>query len=116
DAGVPPSLDVSGSRNVATADMQFPAPQRFDDGDVVWAGYKGPVTFAVSFTLADRAAPTAVDAKVFLGICETICVPLQANLHVDPSSDPDNPDDAGTVQAAFDALPGPEQPDFGVTL
>src|SRR5262249_41497800 len=56
------------------------------------------------------------DAKVFLGICETICVPVQATLHVDAASDPDNADDAATVQAAFDSLPGPEQPDFGVTL
>src|SRR5262245_43732610 len=30
DAGVPPSLDVSGSRNVSTAELQFPAPHRFD--------------------------------------------------------------------------------------
>ena len=116
DAGVPPSLDVSGSRNVASAEMQFPAPHRFDEGNAKWAGYKGPVTFAVNFTLADRAAPAAVDAKVFLGICETICVPLQASLHVDAASDPDNSDDAATVQSAFDSLPGPEQPDFGVTL
>jgi DsbC/DsbD-like thiol-disulfide interchange protein len=116
DAGVPPSLDVSGSRNVATAGMQFPAPHRFDDGYAKWAGYKGPVTFAVNLTLADRTAPAVVDAKVFLGICETICVPLQASLHVDAASDPDNPEDAATVQAAFDSLPGPEQPDFGVTL
>jgi DsbC/DsbD-like thiol-disulfide interchange protein len=115
DAGVPPSLDVSGSRNVATAEMQLPAPHRFDDG-AKWVGYKGPVTFAVNFTLADRTAPATVDAKVFLGICETICVPLQASLHVDAASDPDNADDAATVQAAFDSLPGPEQPDFGVTL
>src|SRR5262245_22671608 len=111
DAGVPPSLDVTGNRNIAMAEMQFPAPQRFDDGNAIWAGYKGPVTFAVNFTLADRAAPTTVDAKVFLGICETICVPLQASLHVDTASDPDNADDAATVQAAFDSLPGPEQPD-----
>jgi DsbC/DsbD-like thiol-disulfide interchange protein len=116
DAGVPPSLDVSGSRNVATAEMQFPAPHRFDDGYAKWAGYKGPVTFAVNFKLADRSGPTAIDAKVFLGICQTICVPLQARLHVDAASDPDNADDAATVQAAFDSLPGPEQPDFGVTL
>ena len=63
-----------------------------------------------------NSAPATVDAKVFLGICETICVPLQANLHVDTASDADNADDAATVQAAFDALPGPEQPDFGVTV
>ncbi len=53
---------------------------------------------------------------MFLGICETICIPVQATFTVDPASDPDNADDAAVVKAALDALPGPEQPDFGVTL
>ena len=116
DAGVPPSLDVSASRNVAAADIAFPAPERFDDGFAKWAGYKEPVTFAVRFRLSDPKAPAEIDARIFLGVCETICVPLQAELSLDASADADNPDDAAIVQAAFDALPGPEQPDFGVTL
>jgi len=116
DAGVPPSLDVSASRNVTSADMSFPAPRRFDDGFSRWAGYGEPVSFPVAFTLADPKQPAAVEAKLFLGVCETICVPVQATLQLDTASDPDNPDDAALVKAAFDALPGPEQPDFGVTL
>jgi DsbC/DsbD-like thiol-disulfide interchange protein len=116
DAGVPPSLDVSASRSVAAADMAFPAPERFEDGFAKWAGYKEPVAFALTFRLTDPKTPPAIDAKVFLGVCETICVPLQAELRVDASIDPDNADDAAVVQAAFDALPGPEQPDFGVTM
>src|SRR5262249_40519998 len=53
DAGVPPSIDVSPSQNIASADMSFPAPHRFDDGFAVWAGYNEPVTFPVTFTLSD---------------------------------------------------------------
>ena len=116
DAGVPPTLDVSASSNIASAELSFPAPQRFDDGFAIWAGYKEPVSFPVAFTLADPKQPAAIEAKVFLGICETICVPVQATFSLDPASDPDNADDAAIVQAALDALPGPEQPDFGVTL
>jgi DsbC/DsbD-like thiol-disulfide interchange protein len=70
----------------------------------------------VAFTLTDPKQPAAIEAKVFLGICETICVPVQATFSLDPASDPDNADDAAIVQAALDALPGPEQPDFGATL
>jgi DsbC/DsbD-like thiol-disulfide interchange protein len=115
DAGVPPTLDASASRNVAAADMSFPAPRHFNDGFAEWAGYDEPVTFPVTFTLGDPTQPAAVEAAVFLGICETICVPVQATLKLDTSSDPDNADDAETVQAAFEALPGPARPDFGVT-
>lgn len=116
DAGVPPSIDVSASSNVVSAEMSFPAPRRFDDGFSVWAGYEEPVRFPVAFMLSDPGAPAAIQASVFLGICETICVPVQATLSLDTAGDPDNADDAALVQAAVDALPGPEQPDFGVTL
>jgi DsbC/DsbD-like thiol-disulfide interchange protein len=116
DAGVPPSLDVSVGSNVAAVDMALPAPRRFDDGVAKGAGYTEPVTFAVNFRLADPKTPATIDANVFLGVCKTICIPLKADLRVDPSADADNADDAAIVQAAFDALPGPEQPDFGVTV
>lgn len=116
DAGVPPSLDVAKSTNLASAQMSFPPPHRYDDGVAKWAGYSQPVSFPVAFTVAERGKPALIDAQVFLGVCETICVPLQATLTLDTASDPDNADDAADVQAALDALPGPEQPDFGVTL
>ena len=116
DAGVPPTLDASASTNIASAEMSFPAPQRINDGLAIWAGYKQPVSFPVAFAMADAKQPAMIKAKVFLGICETICIPIHATFEVDPASDPDNADDAAIVQAARDALPGTEQPDFGVTL
>jgi len=116
DAGVPPTLDASASSNIASAELSFPAPHRFDDGFAIWAGYKDPVGIPVAFQLTDAKQPATIEAKVFLGICETICIPVQATFTVDPASDPDNADDAAVVKAALDALPGPEQPDFGATL
>ena len=116
DAGVPPTLDASASSNIASAELSFPAPQRFNDGFAIWAGYKEPVGIPVAFALTDARQPATIEAKVFLGICETICIPVQATFTVDPASDPDNADDAAVVKAALDALPGPEQPDFGATL
>lgn len=116
DAGVPPTIDVSTSRNIASASMSFPAPRRFDDGFAKWAGYDEPVSFPVAFALAEAKQPAAIEAKVFLGICETICIPAQAALNVDPASDPDNADDAAVVQAALDALPGEATPDFGAAV
>lgn len=116
EAGVPPVVDVSASPNIASAELSFPAPERFDDGYSKWVGYKHPVALPVRFSVKAPADPAAIDASVFLGICETICIPVQGRLVVDPAQDPDNAGDAAAVQAALDALPGPEQPDFGVTL
>jgi DsbC/DsbD-like thiol-disulfide interchange protein len=113
DAGVPPSIDIAPSSGIEAASFRFPPPVRIDDGATVWAGYKYPVALPVAFKATHGAAPV-ITADVFLGVCEAICVPVQARLEVDPGADPDNADDAVTVQAALDALPQPARPDFGV--
>lgn len=115
DAGIPPSLDLAESINVSAAEIDFPAPKRFDDGYSVWAGYDRPVSLPVTFTIGKPDRFAAIDATVFLGICETICIPVQGKLSVDPGADPDNPEDAALVKAAFVALPAPARADFGVT-
>jgi DsbC/DsbD-like thiol-disulfide interchange protein len=116
DAGVPPQIDVSKSTNVASVEMRFPTPERFDDGATIWAGYRHPVKFPVSFRITTPGKPTTIDADVFLGICEEICIPVKGRFTLDPASDPDNADDAALVAAARDALPSLERPDFRVTV
>lgn len=116
DAGVPPQVDISSSQNVSAAELSFPAPQRHDDGYSKWAGYGQPVTLPVTFTVPAPGDPVIIQANIFLGVCETICVPVQARFELDPATDPDNASDAAVIKAALAALPGQEQPDFGVTL
>ncbi|WP_188130534.1 protein-disulfide reductase DsbD domain-containing protein [Neomesorhizobium albiziae] len=115
-AGVPPQIDVSRSINVTAAEMRFPAPERFDDGFSKWAGYKHPVAFPVTFTLKTPGEPTQIEADVFLGICETICIPVKGTFALDPANDPDNADHQALVTAAVETLPGAARPDFGVTV
>ena len=115
DTGVPPEIDVGASTNIAGAELDFPAPQRHDDGGSVWAGYDHPVALPIIFTLLSPNQSSIVEASVFLGICETICIPVQAKLTLDPAADPDNPDDEALVRMALDALPAPARPDFGVS-
>ena len=116
EAGVPPTIDIKESLNIRSATLEFPAPRRHDEGDFKWAGYDHPVALPITFTLDVPGKPAIIDAAIFLGLCETICIPLQATLALDPGSDPDNPDDAKTVSEAFAALPGPAQPGFGVSV
>ncbi|MBX3569943.1 MAG: hypothetical protein KF914_17910 [Rhizobiaceae bacterium] len=116
EAGVPPTIDVSASRSIRSASLDFPAPERHMDGDYAWAGYGHSVSLPVVFETAPGVALGAIDAAVFLGICETICVPLQATLAIDPSQDADAPDDAAIVDDAFEALPRPASRAFGIEL
>ncbi|WP_315919305.1 protein-disulfide reductase DsbD domain-containing protein [Mesorhizobium sp. SP-1A] len=115
DSGVPPQLTVEASPNVANAQMSFPAPRRHDDGYGQWAGYDHSVSLPVTFTLASPQDKSAIDADIFIGICETICIPVQARLEVDPGSDPDNDDDAQLIKAATAALPPQAHPGFQAT-
>lgn len=115
DSGVPPQLDISASTNVSGATMSFPAPRRHDDGYGQWAGYDHPVALPITFTLSDPKKKATIAADIFLGVCETICIPVQARLTVEPDADPDNAADAGSVEAALAALPAKAGADFGVT-
>src|SRR5690606_2677075 len=91
-------------------------PKRFDDGYSVWAGYDKPVSLGLTFTLPDDVEPSQVEADVFLGVCDTICVPVQARLTLDPSANAHAGKDVTTVAATFAALPGPAREGFEVRL
>lgn len=112
DAGVPPQIDVSASAGVSGADFSFPAPTRHDEGYGSWAGYDRSVAFPVTFRLREPGKPGLIDASIFLGLCEKICVPVQARFRLDPAAAPDDISDAATVAAALKSLPGAEGPDF----
>ena len=116
DAGVPPMIDLSANPGFAGAEILFPAPQRHDEGDFQWAGYDHPVRLPVTFTLNGEQVSSPIEADVFIGICETICVPVQARLVVEPAIAPENQQDIQVVTAAFSTLPQDATPDFGVTV
>jgi DsbC/DsbD-like thiol-disulfide interchange protein len=116
DSGVPPQIGVGRSSNISTAVLAYPAPQRHDDGYSKWAGYDYPVTLPVVFKVSSPSEPVKIEADVLLGICETICIPVQAKFTVDPSTDPDSQADAAVVMAAQAALPAPAQADFGIDV
>lgn len=113
-SGVPPQIDVSRSPDITSAMIGYPAPERVFDGTSHWAGYKHSVAFPLTFTFDTTNTAALIDADVFLGICETICIPFQASFTFDPAAQPDNPSDAIVVQQAFAALPPAANADFGV--
>ena len=107
-SGVAPSLDLGGAGAI---EMQYPAPEWHNDGQYDWAGYTHSVAFPVTLTL-NRSGPIA--ATAFIGLCETICIPFQAELALDPTAD--DPADAGTVEAAEARLPAAASEDFGIVF
>lgn len=111
DTGVPPAISLTGA---TLAGVAYPVPQRFDEGGTVWNGYEAPVSFAIRLKMPDGKAEQ-IEARVFLGICQTICIPLQAELKLDPGADPKNPGDNAIVTQAFGAAPAAARSGFRLT-
>lgn len=113
-SGVPPVFDLTANGEWTSATLDFPAPQRHHDESGSWAGYDYPVSLPVVLKAAPGKAPASVDGSVFLGVCEKICVPLQAPiaLTIDTAATPS--DETMIVEAAWAALPAPATAEFGV--
>jgi DsbC/DsbD-like thiol-disulfide interchange protein len=82
ESGIPPRFDFARSKNVAKAEVLYPAPMRIADpgGDIV--GYKDQVIFPVKLIVKEPSLATAIGADVQFGICKDICVPSEAALNV----------------------------------
>ena len=78
--GVPPSFDWSQSRNVASLEVLYPAPQRFKDFGGFTIGYKNRVLFPVRIVPKRSAEPVELKLALHYGICSSICVPVRETL------------------------------------
>lgn len=83
DAGYPPQLDWSGSRNFTSADISWPAPERFSVLGLETLGYKDQVVLPVSAHAPDEAAVVAVRVGLRYLTCAEICVPYETTLALD---------------------------------
>ena len=80
DAGVPPVFDWSGSSNVASMKVLYPAPSRLKEPAAETIGYMGAVLFPVEVTSQDAKKPVELKLLLEFGICREICIPAQSTL------------------------------------
>lgn len=83
EVGIPPSIDWSGSQNVASVDFLWPAPDRFRAFGIENFGYKHEVVFPLSVTLEDPGQPVRLNASVNMLVCSDVCVPENFDLALD---------------------------------
>jgi len=83
DSGLPPTLSFEGSGNLAQARISFPAPRRLAEGGGGEAfGYDGALVLPIDVEPIEATKPVAIALKLNYAVCETICVPAEANLHL----------------------------------
>jgi DsbC/DsbD-like thiol-disulfide interchange protein len=80
EAGLPPAFDWSTSVNVESAEVLWPAPDRFEDPGGVVYGYQGRVLLPVRVRPQDPSKPVALALTIDYGVCKDICIPAQAEL------------------------------------
>jgi DsbC/DsbD-like thiol-disulfide interchange protein len=80
DAGVPPSFDWTGSKNLKAAEVLYPAPETMADAAGVAIGYKSTVIFPIKVTLETEGQPAAIAVEFAFGVCKDICIPVESKL------------------------------------
>src|SRR5262245_33463501 len=107
DAGVPPNFDWSGSSNVASLTVLYPAPSRMSEPAAETVGYKHAVLFPVELVPKDASQPVRLRLALEFGVCREICIPAEArfSLALTPAEMAGNPSPA--MLAALEKVPRP---------
>ena len=82
DSGVPPRFDFARSENVRDVTVLWPAPRRFSDGSGTSIGYAERVVFPLRVVPADERKPVLLRVDLDYGVCEKLCVPVDAKLEL----------------------------------
>jgi DsbC/DsbD-like thiol-disulfide interchange protein len=77
DSGVPPRFDFTGSQNVKSVEVAWPAPHRFTDESGTSIGYKNSVIFPLHIVPQNAAKPVLLRLKLDYAVCEKLCVPAE---------------------------------------
>jgi DsbC/DsbD-like thiol-disulfide interchange protein len=105
DSGVPPRFSFSGSDNVATVKVLYPAPHAFTDETGTTIGYKENVIFPLRVFPQQKDKPVKLRAKVDYAVCEKLCVPVEARVEL--TLDRANGADNAALAAAEARVPQP---------
>lgn len=77
DAGIPPSFDWSGSRNVQSVSVSWPTPKVFQDNGMRSIGYSDELVIPFRLLPKQAGDPVRVQLTMDIGVCADICVPHQ---------------------------------------
>lgn len=102
EGGIPPSFDWSGSDNIGGVAFHWPMPEVFDQNGLRTIGYRDELVLPIEIRPADAGRPVSVAARIDLGVCEEICVPVTVDVAADlgQTADPDP-----MILAALDRMP-----------
>ncbi len=104
DAGIPPRFDWSGSENLKSVNLLWPAPAVFSTNGMQSIGYHDQLILPIEIEARDPSKPVTLAAEIELGICRDICMPATLRLSAQIAA-PGAPDAA--IKAALRDQPVP---------
>src|SRR5215470_4607819 len=116
DAGFPVTVDWAGSRNVAAAEMSWPAPHRISVSGLETFGYENQVVLPVAVRLQTPGQPAVLNAKVNYLACSEICIPRDAQLSLELPAGAATPTDYAQLINRFVAQVPGDGARLGMTL
>lgn len=75
EVGLAPQVDWSGSTNLRSAEIFWPAPDRFEAFGIENFGYSKEVVLPIRVMLTTAGKPLDLKARVSLLTCSNVCVP-----------------------------------------
>lgn len=106
DSGLAPQFDWSGSRNVRSVEILWPAPRAFDEAGQRYYGYKDDIVWPLRATATDPAEPLLLSLKLDYGVCADVCVPASISVSLQlPPGDGEATLEAAGIERALNRLP-----------
>lgn len=103
DAGIAPSFDWTGSKNVGDVTFHWPAPEVIDSAGMQTLGFHDRLLLPVEIAPATPGQPMPLTLAVDFGLCREICVPAHVDLTAPDAGDAPDP----AIEAALAAVPEP---------
>ena len=118
EVGLAPKLDWAGSTNLKSAELLWPAPERFEAFGIENFGYSGQVVLPIRARLEDAGQPLELRARVSLLTCSTVCVPHDFELSLAlPQGVGIDPNSARQIATYADRVPAvPENSDIRISV
>jgi suppressor for copper-sensitivity B len=104
EAGLKPAFDWSRSVNLASSEVRYPRPERFELGGFESFVYSDHVVLPIGVAKEDPSRPLALRLRLDYGICEEICLPRTDELALDLPAGPGLPKPEAALIARFQAM------------
>ena len=86
EAGIPPQFNWSGSKNLGSVKIIWPTPNVYHINGIRSIGYDGDIVIPIEIAPRRKGNwPITLRAKLEIGVCEDICIPISVKLSGDLS-------------------------------